>query len=356
MSSKKFLQLFEMPVGRFDLQGDWNPDTKIGNLDPYADEDDGGSYGAYDRKTVKNMRDAIPKIRKRFDNINHTFDFIMLREQPQHDGDSRYVEYGAIDDNDDSGVAAKNRFRQIWDEADPDAITVVFTNNTGDDLVSIAKEWNFSHRLAHVFQAAARKNQKGLAYTMSEMEACVHELLGYLCDNVYGITNPFKKVRMYDGNISHNWIYEQEELAGALLTAVGKQHFISCQKGRLARPFEFVYEAFACMVKYGEIRFSDPIGPALIDKPEPDGDWERKSEFMTYPPMDEDHPDYDPEYPDEPDYDEEPEFDEEAYNASFYRQPQRGMFYQDDLHSYARTLEYYWDELLSQATGSIFIM
>lgn len=361
-TAHRFLRLFEMPMRDMSFQGNWDPKAKIGgDPDEYGDD---SQFGVWDVPTVKKMQNAIPVIRKRFENIDTTFDFIMVREDQKTDLDSSYVEFGQ------AGDAERARFADYIKNPTEDAITVIFTNNTGDGLVTIAKPGNFVHRLAHVFGATARRTKnanQGISYAMGEME---REIQSALVDLAPGYGFEMQKSERGPWGTSHGWLRgdETQQLINAqMLTAIsnGPKGFNASKANKLARPYEFIYESLANYVQYGKINLNEEPGPIRVkwfkeDLPGQAREYtelpsrneyrygEESYDWLIYPETgDEDEP-YD--------YDAEPEFDEEAFEASLYRRynPNRGGYWNPDYLS--ASLANYWDEVLYSAEGQVFIM
>jgi hypothetical protein len=144
------------------------------------------------------------------------------------------------------------------------SITVIFTNNTGDQWRPMTP-WIIAHRFGHAIEAVARKDQDDqIGNRWDELEELVHETLDQLAD-LHGFAgkrpmsrnNPDRygySDRSYDQQLTDN-------KRRAIAHAYGTMR--SARARKIARPYEFHYELFAQYLLTGKVALENPNGRIL---------------------------------------------------------------------------------------------
>jgi hypothetical protein len=125
MNFKKWL-LSEMPITRFDLQGNWGPNNKSGN--------------GFDKKSIGILTNpkAVEKIHRKWSNTKENFELYFVRQV----GASKFNEMGEV-----SKEWVKENLGMDIQPAE-DTITIIYTNNIGANKVPMTA-WGIAHRMAH---------------------------------------------------------------------------------------------------------------------------------------------------------------------------------------------------------------
>jgi len=280
---KKFL-LNEMPISGFKLQGKWGPDAKR-----YY------GYNKQDLGILENPK-AVDKIHKLWNNTKYDFDFYFLRSYKA----SKHKEVGR--------VSIDWVKENLGEDINPkeDAITVIFTNNTGDEKIPMTA-WAVAHRLGH----AIRKENIFDEYFYKKINKDFKEILYY----VYGL-----KFKEY-GDSGYNYYNDTppglvEKYKKALFTAVGKMK--SARDNNLRNSNEFIYELVAQYIIKGKIQFNDLPRSLILDR------------RMAWG---------------KPNYTQKSIVDEEAYKE-----------YNAQMHNNAEAYEHYLDSVFGGLVNKIFVM
>lgn len=212
MNFKNWL-LTEMPITKFQLMGQWEPGAKR-------------AYG-YNKQDVGILTNpnAVEKIHKSWSNSKYDFELYFVRTNKAR----KHVEVGEVTPE----WVQENLGENI--PKNEDAITVIFTNNTGDEKIPMTS-WAIAHRLGH----AIRRNQTFDEYLAKEIQ---RDFIGLLND-VYNV----KKTPEY----GYRFDYEKE-LKG-LYQAVGTMR--SARQMNLRNANEFAYELVAQWLITGDIKFN----------------------------------------------------------------------------------------------------
>jgi hypothetical protein len=229
MEFREFL-LSEMPITGFQLKGQWGRDAKR----RYG-------YSQQDTGILENPK-AVEKIHRSWSNSKNDFELYFVRSFQA----SKHREAGEKDKiwiKDNIGI-----------DIDPkqDAITVVFTNNTGDEKIPMTA-WAMAHRLSH----AVRMNETFRRHITEELERDTKEILLY----VYGVEerNYWSRDEEYYRNSR-----TKERYRKALFSAIGKMK--SARENRLRNSDEFVHELVAQYIITGRIEFNDLPDPLVLDR------------------------------------------------------------------------------------------
>lgn len=219
---KDWLQL-EMPISNFQLLGQWGPDAK--------------KLYKYDKKDIGILTNpkSVEKIRRLWSNSKYDFEFYFLRS---HLG-SLQREVGS-----QTPEQVKEKLG-IDIQPGEDKITVIFTNNTGEEKIPMTA-WAIAHRLGH----AIRQEDIFVDYFSNNI---MKDFLKILTE-VYHI--PQKK----QSSILLMAVAHEKEL-WALATAIGTMK--SARSGKLVNFFEFIHELVAQYIITGKIRFN-PLPRSLV--------------------------------------------------------------------------------------------
>lgn len=271
-----------MPITRFDLVGQWGPEAKRRY-----------KYSPQDTGILENPK-AVEKIHRSWSNSKNDFELYFVRSWKA----SRHVEEGMVSPE----WVKENLGVEI--PAKEDAITVIFTNNTGAEKIPMTA-WAIAHRLGH----AIRMDRTFEEHFRKEIDRDFKEILEY----VYGVQNRYSQ-RPWDASaVERNTI---ERYRKALFSAVGKMR--SARENNLRNSDEFVHELVAQYIVTGKIEFNDLPRRLVVDRRMA---WGR------------------------PNYRTLGMVDEVAYGE-----------YNEMLHSHASKYEYNLDSVFSGLEGKIFVM
>jgi hypothetical protein len=237
-----------MPITNFQLIGKWNKP--------------GQGYSPQDVGILTNPA-AVEKIHKKWSNTKENFDFYFVK-QP---GASQYVEIGEV-----TPEWVKDKLK-LDIQPNPSNITVIFTNNRGDEKVPMTA-WIMAHRMGH----ALRRGNHWENFASHLQRDFAHILRGaYNYDykgNIGWGEDAYKKYRM-----DNNALLD-------LATAVGTMR--SARMGNLRNWFEMAYELLAQRLLTGKIKFNSlpqcitpdrkmawgrPIGRRYCGDPEELAEW-----------------------------------------------------------------------------------
>lgn len=231
MKFKNWL-LQEMPINKFQLMGQWEPEAKR-------------AYG-YSRQDIGILTNpsAVEKIHRHWSNSKNDFEFYFLRSSMAR----KQVEVGEVKPD----WVKENLGIDI--EPKENAITVIFTQNTGAEKIPMTA-WTIAHRLGH----AIRRDKIFEQYFAKEIMKDFRELL----KEVYGIDNKYSYAPGggYGGGYGNSQIDEKD--LRALAHAVGTMR--SARQNNLRNFFEFVYELVAQWIITGNVKFN-PLPMSLILK------------------------------------------------------------------------------------------
>lgn len=221
MNFKQFLN--EMPIGGFNLVGQWGPEAKR----KYG-------YNNQDLGILENPK-AVEKIHKSWSNSKYDFDFYFLRSYKA----SKHIEIGQVSLN-----WVKDNL-EINLNPKQDHITIIFTNNRGAEKIPMTA-WAIAHRLGH----AIRKEKIFEDYFTKQIDKDFKEILKY----VYGLDS--------SGSIAPYTIGENYKKA--LFLAVGKMK--STRENKLRNSSEFIYELVAQYIITGGIKFNDLPRELILER------------------------------------------------------------------------------------------
>lgn len=221
--------LNEMPISKFQLLGQWEPNAKRAY-----------GYSKSDVGILQNPK-AVNKIHKLWSNSKQDFEFYFLRSAKAY----KQIEVGEV-----TPEWVKQNL-EIDIQPKEDAINIIFTQNTGAEKISLTA-WTIAHRLGH----AIRRNKEFDIYFLKEIEKDFKEILrsvyqrGQLLGQRanYGYSDP-----------SSN----QEKDLRSLAYAVGTMK--SVRERNLRNFYEFPYELTAQYIITGKIKFN-PLPKGLIVK------------------------------------------------------------------------------------------
>lgn len=270
--------LAEMPMNRLDLKGKWEP-----NAPNYG-------YTKQDVGILTNPR-GVEKIKQAWSNTKQNYEIYFLKSY----AGMKQVEIGEVD----SGWVKEKL--QLDIQPNQSAITVIFTNNFGDQKVPMTA-WIIAHRMGHAFGRGRKGQFEDLFRKQVERDfrELAREVFGLETNVQYGMVDS-------DG----------EKKLSALAMAVGTMN--SARTRNLRNFNEFHYELLAQYLLTGKIKFN-PIPRSLITRNRMA--WGRPAPEMRYSRVDQDAHD--------------------EWNAQ--------------LESHADKYEYYLDNILGEFVGKIFVM
>ncbi len=249
---------------------------------------------SYDKGSFNDLRNPEfeAKVRNAFSKIDYDFNFYFINNP-----------IGAIKDFENFGGERGEVLKddEFFDKtklnygelAEEDAITIIFTGNYGDKLVKLTP-WILSHRIGH---AIKRINSYSINESFNQLESELARLAELVYED-YGI--PQKTYGHFD-NLSSQW-NDSEMPYQKAVCKVGK--FKSARENNVPRPYEFIYELFAQYCIAGGISLNYPLKDFVFDG--------QKYKFKS----------------------------SDGY----------------DYNSTAETFNYYFDVLLSESVGKVFVM
>lgn len=207
--------LSEMPITNFQLVGQWdNTKRKYG-------------YGKSDAGILTNQK-AVDKIHKAWSNSKQNYSIYFVKSPQAY----KHSEVGEVT----SEWIKANIGIDI--PADPRSITVVFTNNIGDQKVPMTA-WIMAHRFGHVVNRVALFQQ----YFVKEMLYDLKQIL----QSVYGVQgNDGLQYGMVMRNKDNPYL--------ALVNALGTMR--SVRTNNLRNFDEFYFEVLAQYLTTGKITFN----------------------------------------------------------------------------------------------------
>jgi hypothetical protein len=217
MDFKEWL-MAEMPITKFDLQGNWKPKDRF--------------YG-YDRKSIGILTNpkAVEKIHKRWSNSKENFELYFVRKPGVKD----FLETGEVDEQ-----WVKEKLGLDIKPAE-DTITIIFTNNIGDEKVPMTA-WVLAHRMAH----AIRSQHEFMSHFAKEINTMVNDIVSIINNrNTTAIKYP--KGMIQPIHIAY---------------AIGAMK--SARDSNLRTFSEFTYELVAQYITTGKIKFNPLTREALL--------------------------------------------------------------------------------------------
>lgn len=205
----------EMPISKFEFEGEWEPKNKR-------------AYG-WSRKDMAILTNpnAIKKIHKKWSNTLHSFDLYFVKSKIAY----QFKEVGEV-----TPEWVKKRL-QLDIDPNPGSITVIFTQNTGNEKIPMTA-WAIAHRMAHSIKNEQNFKEK----FFDEVKRDFEEIL----------TN------VYLGNFLDTT--KKERYLKYLAYEVGTMR--STRQKKLVTFYEFIHELVAQFIITGRIKFN-PL-PSII--------------------------------------------------------------------------------------------
>lgn len=244
MNFKNWL-ITEMPISKFQLTGQWEPEAKR-------------AYGwSKQDKGILTNPTAVEKIHKKWSNTSQNFDFYFLKSKDAY----KFREIGEVTPE----WILENLKVDIKPSAD--SITVIFTQNTGTEKIPMTA-WAIAHRMAHALRREKNFEQ-----------------------NFYNsVTQDFKDLLEYAYSVnvlkSNQNNLRDQSILKSLAHTVGTMR--SARQKKLVTFGEFIHELVAQWIITGRIKFNSlpsklMIGNKFIAKIGSDYDLEQwNSELEGY--------------------------------------------------------------------------
>jgi hypothetical protein len=149
-------------------------------------------------------------------------------------------------------------------EPEEEKITVIFTNNSGDQWRPMTP-WIMAHRFGHAVNAAARRDQDSyITQNWQELEQLVFEALDQLAD-LHGVQAPAPRSRNAPDRYGYQNQFakqqQQDKKRQIMAHAYGTMR--SARTRKIARNYEFHYELFAQYLLTGKVSLENPTGKVL---------------------------------------------------------------------------------------------
>lgn len=213
---KEWLALNEMPIVQLNKVGDWSKGSKKYG---YSDKDIG----------IIGNENATAKIIKKWNNTKQDYILYFVKLPKVH----QFVEIGEV-----SQEWVKEKLK-LDIKPTEDAITIIFTNNKGDEKVPLTS-WIIAHRLSH----AIRRIKTFETYFTSK------------------ITRDFKKIIQdaYGYSLNLDYFSNVEDFKNSRKVLVNFMQAIGSMKsardGNLRNDMEFFHELLAQYLITGKIKFN----------------------------------------------------------------------------------------------------
>lgn len=214
--------LTEMPITNFQLLGKWNKPQNLG-------------WTPQDKGILTNPA-AVEKIHKKWSNTEENFDFYFVK-QP---GAAKFIETGEV-----TPQWVKEKLK-LDIQPDPNNITVIFTNNRGDEKVPMTA-WIMAHRMGH----AIRRGNNNWENFSNELQKDFGRILKEAYHYGYG------------GGYGSNYQGDQQALL-ALAQVVATMR--SARMNNLRNFNELNYELLAQRLLTGHIKFN-PLPRCITPDP-----------------------------------------------------------------------------------------
>lgn len=255
------------------------PISDVRHVGAWGDKDRNSSfYDPIDRRLVSHPA-HVQRMKNAWAKTHQNFNMIFVNNPEGR----KYQEVGLVDTQ-----WLIDNMPKTWNDPmfkiDPDAINIVFTNNSGAERVPMTP-WVLAHRFAHAIRReygsnphVGNRQQSGKTYTGSasldfhqaamEVEELVNEILG----NYKAPTFKANGNRFGDVNLQMKYTIRRK-----FLQAIGT--FKAAREDNLREYFEFDHEIFAQFLITGEIKFkplprSFRYGHTSFSWQGPDGDME----------------------------------------------------------------------------------
>lgn len=273
-------ELAEMPVASYKTVGDFSKRSSISH--------------PVDRKLLTHPK-AIEKIKRQWEKTPFDFDLFVVNDKRA----KAFQEIGSVDFYD--YVRTKmNLSPEEVPEYDPDHITILFTNNSGDERF-MASGWILAHRFGHALNRSTDKS--GVEWR--RFTARLSDVVKSIATDVYGL------------NVEDSRYGFEGEKTGKMLKYLAQQlgSMKSARDSNLRSWYEFAYELLAQYMLTGNIKLNPLPDRAIVGL----GGWGRK----------------------------------DTRGAD---QRVQTMYNNHDLEYYASELETMLDSVLSAAVGKTYIM
>jgi len=229
--------------------------------DPQAWSRDAKRKYGWDEKDagILSSEAGVSKFKNLWANTEHNYDFYLVRTALGR----KHVEIGEV-----TKEYVQEHLGLDIDPA-PDAITIIFTNNTGAEKMPFTA-WTAAHRIGHAFQ---RSNGMG---GFPEWEAFRKELKRDLSNLLRRIYSYEVKNAYYGGDYPDA---DSERKLRAMATKIGTMR--SARQNNLRNFFEFPHELLAqYLLTRNKIQFNVPAGQLIVRYAwgHPQGLWNRVKE------------------------------------------------------------------------------
>lgn len=216
-------RLTEAPVSEIGLHGDWESEK----------------LHRFDRPSMRALKKEgyLEKVKSKFaKDIGIDFNLFFVKSAQA----GKHREVGIVSPDSLRSMISDVNIESIINSANPSAVTIVFTNNVGDEKVPLTP-WIIAHRTSHaLYRGRFQNNEIKREYNLfmreykNTLEHCYDILI-----NDYG--SPVDKIN--------------EQKLKRFFNSVGT--FKSARDKKVIRPFEFIHECFAQFLIQGEITFNE---------------------------------------------------------------------------------------------------
>lgn len=246
MTFSKLIQLLlETPIGNFETKGNWNLDAP--------------RYG-YDKPSIKMItrENYVEKVRAKWGKIDQIVDMYLLRSKEGN----KYSEIGEV-----SPEFVKTQLK-LDIPLNEDRITIIFSNNKGDEKIPLTP-WMLAHRFAHALaprHATVRIANQDREYQNPDwknLREQVDYIIKWVGTNVYK-TNMRGDQQYYDSqrytHVPINIEPKKIKIAEALGT------FKSARDKNIRASFEMTNECIAQYIIDGSVKLNRELPRRLVLK------------------------------------------------------------------------------------------
>jgi hypothetical protein len=231
--------ILESPIGKFELSGKWSADDKLHGYDKAS------------TKLLTNQR-YVEKVKTAWNKTEFLFDLYFVRKPNLR----QHSEIGRVD------LEFVRTQLGLDIEPNPDAITVIYINNAGDEKIPLTS-WILAHRVGH---AMARDSTKSIPYNgadpstnrylYGELRREVYKAIDEVAKDIYG-TDIRENRSYYSDNNSQRQNARKASIKMKVSEALGT--FKSARENNLRQDFEMINELIAQYIIKGKITLNKTL-------------------------------------------------------------------------------------------------
>jgi hypothetical protein len=216
-------RITEAPVSEIGLHGDW----------------DSEKLHRFDRPSMRALKKEgyLEKVKSKFaKDIGIDFNLFFVKSAQA----GKHREVGIVSPDSLRSMISDVNMESIVNSSNPNNITIVFTNNVGDQKVPLTP-WIIAHRTSHALYRGGLQNNE----IRREYNLFMREYQNTL-KHCYGIS-----INEYGSGVDK----DNSQRLKRFFSTVGT--FKSARDKKVIRPFEFIHECFAQYLMEGGVTFNE---------------------------------------------------------------------------------------------------